>query len=221
MVMDALRADSMAIEIFKTSHDIPLERVASPKPEHEEFLKNIPESSHLRDHWNYFNQEQMDVTKKALAATTTPSDVVETRTVSYGGVTIDQYKLRLGSPVWSRRVWLPVELMDQAVLHRRHTKTPGVDFIVRLTEEVKKHMTRVDTQILTIRRGETLTPGTGFAGTHFPGSSDEGDFTGILYKWYKTPEERERDISLFEEGIKDRIPALVDAVDYQNLVLES
>lgn len=145
--------------------------------------------------------------------------VIETRTVSFGGVVIDQYKLRLETPVWSRCVYLPVEMMDVAILHRRLGMTAGVDFIVRLTDDVKKHMTKIDTQILTVRRGDPPTPGTGYAGNHFPGATDDGDFTGILYKWYKTPEDREPDIAMFEKGIRHHIAALLHAVDYQALIL--
>lgn len=216
MVAKALRADPVAVEGFKTSEDIPVERSAPPRPEHTDFLEKIRDS-HLYDHWNYFNEEQREITKQALSGDL--PETVETRTVAFGGTTIDQYKFRLQTPVWSRRVWLPVEFEDMAILNRRHTKTPGVDFIVPLTDEVKKFMTKVDTQILTIRRGDPPVPGTGFAGTHFPGSSDKEDFTGILYKWYKTVDEREQDIAHFVEGIRHRIPALIDAVDYQTLVL--
>jgi hypothetical protein len=147
-------------------------------------------------------------------------DMVDTRTVSFGGTTIDQYKFKLKTPVWSRRVWLPIDMMDKAILHRRHTQTPGVDFIVPLTEEIKPLMIKIDTQILTIRRGDPPAAGTGYAGKIFPGSSEEGDFTGILYKWYKTLEERCADIKLFEAGIQTKIPALIDAEDYQKLMLD-
>lgn len=220
MVAEALRVDIMAVEKFKTDPNIPMEKALSPKSQHLEFLGKIPEKAHLRDHWNYFNQEQIDITKTALTGDKSTLDVVEHREVSFGGATIDQYKFRLKTPVWSRRVWLPVEMIDQATLHRRHTQTPGVDFIVHLTDDVKKHMTKVDTQILTIRRGDPPSAGTGFAGDHFPGSSDKDDFTGILYKWYKNPEDRMPDIAAFENGIKTKIPALIDAEDYQKLILE-
>lgn len=218
-VAEALVNDVMAMEKFKTDVKIPMEKSLIPKKQHVDFLDKIPESSHLRDHWNYFNQEQMNIVKTALAGDLTSLEIVENRTVQFGGTTIDQYKFRLKTPVWSRRVWLPVEMMDKAILHRRHTQTPSVDFIVSLTKDVMVHMTKVDTQILTIRRGDPPIPGTGFAGNHFPGSVDSDDFTGILYKWYKTVEDRVCDIEAFRNGIHTKIPALIDAEDYQRLVL--
>jgi len=216
---ESLCVDPMTVETLKKSPEIPMEKTLLPRAEHLEFLGKIPETSHLRDHWNYFNQEQMDITIQALS--TENPQALESRRVEYNGIVIDQYKFRLEHPVWSRRVWLPVEMADRAILHRRHSKTPGVDFIVPLSDEIKALMSRTDTQILTIRRGGDIPiPGTGYAGTHFPGSSDPDDFTGILYKWYKSDEERSKDITKFGEGIKTRIPALVDPVDYQELVLK-
>lgn len=219
MVAKTLNEDCLAAEKWKFDETIPMENPAIPRTEHEEYLAKITETSHLRDHWPYFNQEQRNMIISALNGRFEDLDVVDRRTTSFGNTTIDQYKFRLKTPVWSRRVHLPVEFEDQAILHRRHAKTPGVDFIVPLTDEVKKHMTKIDTQILTIRRGDPPTPGTGFAGTHFPGMTDSDDFSGILYKWYKTDDERAADIAAFDNGIKKHIPALIDARDYQALVL--
>lgn len=217
-VFEKLCYDPMAVERLKTDPDIPMEEPAPPRVEHLGFIDKIPETSHLRDHWNYFNEEQMRVTIDALCAG--EPDATETRRVAFNGVVIDQYKLPLETPVWSRRVWLPPSMADKAILHRRHGKTPGVDFIVHLSDEVKSLMTKTDTQILTIRRGgDAPVPGTGYAGTQFPGSTEPGDFTGILYKWYKSEEERAGDVAKFGEGIKTRIPALVHPVDFQELVL--
>lgn len=219
-VFEMLCDDPMAVERLKTDQDIPLEEPAPAKTEHLGFIDRIPESSHLRDHWNYFNEEQMRVTIDALS--TEEPEAIETRRVAYNGIVIDQYKLKLETPVYSRRVWLPPSMGDKAILHRRHGKTPGVDFIVRLSDEIKSLMTKTDSLILTIRRGgDVPVPGTGYAGTQFPGSSDPEDFTGILYKWYGSEEERIRDIAKFGEGIKNRIPALIHPIDYQELVLHS
>lgn len=223
MVVAALRADPLAVDKLKTDPTIPMESVAPApapalSPEHQTFYDSIPATSHLRDHVNYFNEEQMHLTKEALHTGGNPSgwDIVDTRTVTYGGISIGQYKYRLKVPVWSRRVWLPVAFQHRAILHRRHTHAPGVDFIVPLTDDIVPFLTKVDTQILTIRPGHV--PGTGFAGTHFPGSDDPEDFTGILYKWYSCDKDRQQDIDKFARGIHDRIPALIDAVDYARLM---
>ena len=67
--------------------------------------------------------------------------------------------------------------------------------------------------------------GTTYAGKHLPGSDDPTDIAGILYKWYPDTEEgdakRAADAARFCEAVEreGRVCALIDARDYQQLVL--
>ena len=220
-IAQKLREDLHAVEILKTSSTVPRETLPSLDEAQRLFFEGLPEASHARDHVYGFNQEQMDLVLDTVAGNETDHEILEKKHVAYAGG-IDQYKRRLKKPVWSRRVTVPLSF--RPVLHRRHGVSPGVDFIVPFSEELRPYMEEVDTQIITVRKVEGAV-GTTYAGKSMPGSSDPLDTSGILYKWYPDTEagkqQKEEDRIKFCEAVEKegKVCALIDARDYQKLVL--
>ena len=225
-VAAVLRQNTKAADAFKTSPAIPIEKLPPLSEFQQAFFDSIPVTSHARDHVFGLNDEQIRLVEDTVAGRQTHHGIVEEKYVAYGGG-IRQVKRRLDHKIISRRVYVPLSL--NPILHRRHAATPGVDFIVRYSKALAPYLEEVDTQVITVRTAEDGTPvvGTTYAGNHLPGSDDPTDIAGILYKWYPATEEgdakRAADAARFCDAVEKegRVCALIDARDYQQLVLEN
>lgn len=124
-----------------------------------------------------------------------------------------------------RSIQIPVELAEKAnaQLFRRHTKNPGLAFLCDLNETTAPFMTNTDSHVMSVRYGSltdcVIGLGTGFAGMdkegEWPGFEKDSTGSGILYKYYKSEEESERDAQRFVKTLETFIPCLLNPVQLQ------
>jgi hypothetical protein len=158
--------------------------------------------------------------------------VARSKKAAFGGKVIAQVMVMLDEPVYSQRVRVPASLAGKVILHRRHTASiPGVDFFIRLDEDVLPHLETEQGLVVTVCR-ESANPGdiglgTVFVGSRFPGEPDEdeaGTTTpeghGIFYKWYPNDEARKTDAQLYSKTapLATHLDVLLEPADYQALI---
>jgi hypothetical protein len=114
-------------------------------------------------------------------------------------------------------------------LVRRHTKAPGLAFLCNVNETTRPYMTHTETHLMTVRYGSphacVIGLGTGFAGMdkekEWPGLEKDGTGSGILYKYYKTEEERKEDARRFAKTLETWIPCILNPVQFQEWVMSN